>query len=136
MDHLRSLLAWDAYATLLMGLFIGYLAWYFVARLKDHAIDSLAAMLGVVFGAAVLQFVVTTELRALYPVGLVLGWLLWVCARILGGAAINVALTAQTAAEPPTEPGESAKAAALVIVWTIGLGVAGLGVLAVINYIF
>jgi hypothetical protein len=64
----------------MLGVFIGYLVWYFVVRLggEKYTTDGLVAVVGVVAGGAVIQFLKGGGLSAhdwwWYPVGLVIGW--------------------------------------------------------------
>lgn len=66
-----------------LGVFLGYMTWYFVTRVTDKPIDSFAAVSAVLFGGVVLSFIggATTESRWWYPIGLVLEWLIYVGLR-------------------------------------------------------
>jgi hypothetical protein len=64
----------------LLGVFIGYLAWYFIVRFAQDAYtsDGLVAVLGVIAGGVVVEFLKGGSLSARdwwwYPIGLVIGW--------------------------------------------------------------
>ena len=68
----------------LLGVFVGYMVWYFIVRFaKDkYTSDGLVAVLGVVAGGVVIEFMkggaLSSRDRWWYPVGLVIGWLVFV----------------------------------------------------------
>lgn len=89
--------SWGAFA---LGIFIAWLTWYFVRRLEDHTPAGLVAIVGVVAGGTVVAFLDvgstaqgSTEHRWWYPIGLVVGFVLY--------ALINWIVTGQ----PPTQVG-------------------------------
>ena len=77
----------DEVGTLVLGLFLGYMAWYFAVRVKDNWMTSFASVAGVLFGGVVLAFMggVSSDDRWWYPIGLVIGGLLFAVARRLNG---------------------------------------------------
>ena len=84
----------ESLGNLALGVFLGYMAWYFIARNASKALDGLASVAGVVFGAAVLGLLSPDAgLRWLYPLGLVVGWAVWVVMRLRLGDDVAVALT-------------------------------------------
>ncbi len=135
-DQLKALLAIEGYANLLMGIFIAYLAWYYVARDESKAIDGLASAAAVIFGTVVLQFVAPDVNRWLYPVGLVLGWVGWACIRTLGGAGIGIAIAGLAADDqpPPSATPEARRWARLILQLIAGV-VAVFGALSIIAYL-
>ena len=80
----------DVIGNLALGIFLGYMAWYFVTRVSDKPIDSFAAVAGVLFGGVVLAFLggTTSDSRWWYPVGLVVGWIIYVVLRYAAGQGI------------------------------------------------
>lgn len=76
----------DVIGSLALGIFMGYLAWYFVTRFTQYNFDALASVIGVLAGGAVVQFLgATGDARWWYPIGLVAGWLIYSIARTLTG---------------------------------------------------
>ena len=81
-----SVPAWGA---ALLGVFIGYLVWYFVVRLggEHYTTDGLVAVVGVIAGGVVVQFMQDNSLSARdhwwYPIGLVIGWGLFVAFNLV-----------------------------------------------------
>jgi hypothetical protein len=72
----------------LLGVFIGYMAWYFIVRFASdkYTSDGLVAVAGVVAGGAVIQFMkgnVGARDWWWYPVGLVIGWVLFVLFHLI-----------------------------------------------------
>lgn len=65
--------------TVCLGVFLGYMAWYFVTRVAEKPIDSFAAVAGVLFGGVVLTFMggATADARTWYPIGLLIGAVLY-----------------------------------------------------------
>ena len=77
----------DVVGSLALGVFVGYLAWYFVTRFTQFNFDALASVIGVLVGGAVVQFLgATGDARWAYPIGLVAGWLIYSVARMLTGS--------------------------------------------------
>ena len=70
-----------------LGVFMGYMAWYFATRVKENWMTSFAAVAGVLFGGVVLTFLggASSDNRWWYPIGLVIGWLIYAIARKLVG---------------------------------------------------
>ncbi|MDQ3877761.1 MAG: hypothetical protein M3290_05355, partial [Actinomycetota bacterium] len=70
-----------------LGLFLGYLGWYFVVRLGAGQVsaDTFASVVGVFVGGAVLallkEFLIVKTDVWWYPIGLVCGFLAYVIAR-------------------------------------------------------
>lgn len=79
-----------AIGTLSLGVFLGYMAWYFATRVTDKWIDSFAAVAGILFGGVVLAFIggAAEQTRWFYPIGLVIGWLIYFALRWLMGKGI------------------------------------------------
>ncbi len=135
-DQLKALLAIEGLSNLLMGIFIAYLAWYYVARDGSKTIDGLASVAAVIFGTVVLQFVAPEVNRWLYPVGLVLGWVSWACVRTLGGAGIGIAIAglAPDGQKPPAATPEAMRWARLILQLIAGF-VGVFGALCIIAYL-
>jgi hypothetical protein len=72
-----------------LGLFIGYLAWYFVVRFGEgkYTSDGLVAIVGVALGGVVIKFIDDAALaprdRWWYPVGLVAAWILFTIIQLI-----------------------------------------------------
>lgn len=72
-----------------LGVFIGYLAWYFIVRFggERFTTDGLTAVVGVLVGGAVIDFLKTTGAATRdwwwYPIGLVIGWGVFIVFRFL-----------------------------------------------------
>jgi hypothetical protein len=76
--------------TTALGVFLGYMAWYFATRVTDSWMDSFAAVAGVLFGGVVLAFLggTSADTRWWYPIGLVIGWVIYVLLRYFNGGGI------------------------------------------------
>ncbi len=61
-----------------LGLFVGYLAWYFITRLRSYGVAALAGIVAVVGSSVIITFIQADPLgqsiRWWYPIGLVAGW--------------------------------------------------------------
>ena len=91
----------EGLGNLSLGVFLGYMAWYFLSRNASKSIDGLASVAGVIFGAATLQVLsADAGLHWLYPVGLVIGWILWIVVRKVGGEPYGIAMTREA---PPRQ---------------------------------
>jgi multisubunit Na+/H+ antiporter MnhE subunit len=104
-----------------LGLFIGYLSWYFVVRIGKGQVtaDTFAAVVGVIAGGVVIgllkDFLTAKPDAWWYPIGLVAGFALYVVASAInkvtgGGFTPPVRIDAQTAVFPTSmglfkEPG-------------------------------
>ena len=68
-----------AAGTFMLGLFIGYLVRYFVARLATFRVTTLAGIIAAVIGTTVVGFLTIDEVgqtvRWWYPVGVIAGWM-------------------------------------------------------------
>lgn len=80
----------EAIGTAALGVFLGYMAWYFATRVTESWMDSFAAVAGVLFGGVVLAFLggTTSENRWWYPIGLVIGWLIYIILRARFGGGV------------------------------------------------
>jgi hypothetical protein len=73
-----------AFGAAALGVFIGYIVWYFVVRLggERYTTDGLVAVVGVLAGGVVMDFLKDSGLPARdrwwYPIGLLIGWALFV----------------------------------------------------------
>lgn len=75
-----------------VGIFVGYLCMFFVARFKNHSVKQFVAIIVALFSGTVMSFLVanigdndeysTTIWR--YPIGLVIGLILWMLAKRSG----------------------------------------------------
>lgn len=73
------------WGSLALGIFIAYLTWYFVTRFTEFNVAGLSAVAAVVAGGVVVAFLdagiapggVPLEHRWFYPVGLVVGFLVY-----------------------------------------------------------
>jgi len=76
-----------AVGALFLGIFVGWLTRYFLFRLRSFTIQGLSGVVAVVSGAGVLRLLGThTEAVWLYPVGLVVGAVVYSVGACLGGA--------------------------------------------------
>jgi phosphotransferase system glucose/maltose/N-acetylglucosamine-specific IIC component len=80
----------EALGILALGVFLGYMAWYFATRVTDSWMDSFAAVAGVLFGGVVLAFLggTSSDSRWWYPIGLVIGWVIYVVLRVAAGKGV------------------------------------------------
>jgi hypothetical protein len=84
--------------SLALGIFMGYLAWYFIKRLDSYTTGGLTAVVGILVGGVVVTFLDWTPPAAAtgasgptpagdlihrwwYPIGLVVGFLIWYVAE-------------------------------------------------------
>ena len=69
---------WGAIGSLALGIFVGYLAWFWVVRLASYTTKTLAAILTVILGGVAVQFL-TNNIKAdgagfgQYATGLLIG---------------------------------------------------------------
>jgi len=69
-----------------LGVFLGYMAWYFATRVTTNWMTSFSAVVGILFGGVVLGFLGSGfEAQWSYPLGLVLGWLIYALLKKYGG---------------------------------------------------
>ena len=85
-------------SALALGIFIGFMAWYFIKRFKEYTTDGLTAVIGVLIGGVVVTFLDWTPTAAAsgaasatatvdvvhrwwYPIGLLVGFLVWYTAE-------------------------------------------------------
>ncbi len=88
--------------SLALGIFMGFMAWYFIKRLKEYTTDGLIAVVGVLLGGVIVTFLDWTPTVATgtaggtataaagagdvlhrwwYPVGLLVGFVAWYIAE-------------------------------------------------------
>jgi hypothetical protein len=71
-----------------LGFFVGYLAWYFVVRLRSYGPGPLMGIIAAVAGTVVMAFIQADEVgrgaRWWYPIGLMAGWVLFSVAHRRG----------------------------------------------------
>lgn len=72
---------WGILGSLALGIFIGYLTWFFVVRLGSYNVNVLAALLAVILGGVVIEFLKFLKVEGAgfsqYAVGLLLGFLIY-----------------------------------------------------------
>ena len=77
-----------------LGAVICFISMFFIVRLKTHTVSALGAVLGVVLGGAVGKFLTanTHQQDAIwwYPIGMVIGLVLWIAVRFLGALAVGM----------------------------------------------
>ncbi len=73
-----------------LGVFLGYMAWYFATLVKSNWMTSFASVAGVLFGGVVLTFLggAGSDSRWWYPIGLVVGWIIYAVLRKLFGEGV------------------------------------------------
>ena len=78
-----------------LGVFLGYMAWYFATRVTESWMDSFAAVAGVLFGGVVLAFIggTSADSRWWYPIGLVIGCIVYVAFKYFGGGGLPTITT-------------------------------------------
>jgi hypothetical protein len=73
-----------------LGIFLGYLTWYFVVRFKEYSASALASVVGVFAGGTVVAFlgaqsISTSDVLGWYAIGLFLGFVVYSVVAIIFG---------------------------------------------------
>jgi hypothetical protein len=127
----------EGFANLILGIFLGYMAWYFIARNASKSLDGLAAVAGVIFGALAIQFLSPGDNRWLYPIGLAVGWITWITIRVLGGEDYAIAVITEAPPVPPAAaapaPATPSQTLAKVILVVIAFVVLAFGLFSLID---
>ncbi|MCI0345986.1 MAG: hypothetical protein L0221_11175 [Chloroflexi bacterium] len=73
--------------TLALGVFLGYMAWFFATRVTTNWMTSFSSVVGVLFGGVVLTFLggAGSDGLTFYPIGLVVGWIIYALLKKFGG---------------------------------------------------
>lgn len=75
-----------AVAGFALGVFVGFLVWYFIVRLQTFTIAGLTSLVGIIAGGAVIKLIednVKGSGIAWYLIGLLVGFLLYYGGRLV-----------------------------------------------------